>query len=101
MIVGQHITIGGNNETGTQRLRFTLTTTARGARNLRNIALEEFAKDRRQAFKIGNGQFASPGHTLRYFLPGADVDHRWRGLFDQLGKVRQACLGNHRLPQEQ
>ena len=60
--------------------------TARGTL-LRHAPLEELAQHRRQAFQVWHllvGDFA-----IRQFLRGTDVHHRRRGLFNQLGEVRQ------------
>ncbi|MCY1536463.1 hypothetical protein D9M68_719230 [compost metagenome] len=70
----------------------------RRPRYLRDIALEEFAEHRRQAFQVRDRQLTSAGRTSWHFLSGTDVDHRGRGLLDQIGKVRQVRLRNDCLP---
>ncbi|MNG06953.1 hypothetical protein D3C84_902310 [compost metagenome] len=87
MVVGQHITVAGNDEARTQRLRFTLAVTTRRARLLRHVALEELAEHRWQAFEIRHltGRIAA----IRQLLLGTDVHHRRRGLLDQRGEIRQ------------
>ncbi|MOA53959.1 hypothetical protein D3C78_1774950 [compost metagenome] len=63
MVVGQHIAIIGDDETGTQRLRFTLAATGSATLIAGNAALEEIAEHRWQAFEVGNRQLPAP-HRL-------------------------------------
>ncbi|MNO74979.1 hypothetical protein D3C76_660020 [compost metagenome] len=63
MVVGQHVAIVRDDETGTQRLSLTLTTAGTAALIAGNAALEEIAEHRRQAFEVGNRQLPAP-HRL-------------------------------------
>ncbi|MNM83057.1 hypothetical protein D3C81_951030 [compost metagenome] len=100
MVVGQHITVAGDDEARTQRLRFTLTVTARRTRGLWHVAFEELAEHRRQAFEVWH----LPRRILAVgqFLLGTDIDHRRRCLLDQGGEVRQGFgLGGEHLAEHE
>ncbi len=88
MVIGQDVAVGRNDETRAQGLGFTLATTARRTRLLRHSALEELAQHGRQPFQIRHLLLRDA--AIRQLLSGTDVHHRRRGVFDQLGEVRQA-----------
>ncbi|MDT4822309.1 hypothetical protein FQZ97_555060 [compost metagenome] len=97
VVVGQHVAIRGNDEARAQRLRLALATTTRTALPRRHAALEKLTEDRRQPFQVGH---LRAGDTLGHLLPGADVHHRRRRLFDQGGEVRQLSIGNQSLTEQ-
>ncbi|MNJ61891.1 hypothetical protein D3C77_577040 [compost metagenome] len=87
MVVGQDVTVAGNDEARTQRLRLTLAIATRRTWGLRHVALEELAEHRRQAFEVRH--LAGCVLAIRQLLLGTDIDHRRRRLLDQGGEVRQ------------
>ncbi|MCY1451792.1 hypothetical protein D9M71_686760 [compost metagenome] len=98
MVVGQDVTVPGNDEAGTKGLRFALATALRIARYRRHVAFEELTQHGWQAFEVGHYLGSA---ALGQLLPGTDVHHRRGRLFDQRREVRQLGTSHKGLTEQQ